>query len=293
MTQRPILDTHIHLFEVTRPGGVPWPPAANKTIHRDTLPAHYKDEALPLGVVGAGIVEASPLHGDTRWVLDQIAGDPFFPFLVAQLPIGAPDFEAALAEIAEDPRVVGIRAFLWSPRLTLDQVQLEHLRALAGRGMTLDIISRGDLNPKDRIAALADAVPSLRIIVDHLAGAKGDPGGTVDQQWASDLRKLASRPRVHLKLSALFDMWNPAADENQPWTAPKDARSYAPWFDLALEAFGAQRVLFGSNWPVNKLAGSLAEEIDIVEDYLRPLGPAVRDRVMHDNAREFYRRVTG
>jgi L-fuconolactonase len=291
MTQGPILDTHIHIFEVTRSAGVPWPPPANHTIYRDTLPAHYKAEAQPLGIVGAGIVEASPLHADTRWVLDQMAGDPFFPFFVAQLPIGAPDFEEALAEIAEDPRVVGIRAFLWSPAMTLDQLQLQHLRALAGRGMTLDLISRGAFNPKDRIAKLADAVPSLRIIVDHLAGAKGDPAGAVDPQWAEDLHKLARRPGVFLKLSALFDMWNPAADETQPWTAPKEARAYAPWFDLALEAFGTQRVLFGSNWPVCNLAGNLAEEIGIVEDYLRPLGPA-RDRVMHDNARAFYRRVT-
>ena len=283
-----IFDTHVHLYQVTRPGGVPWPPPENRTLYKDRLPGDYKSEAAAAGVVGAGIVEASPLHQDTSWILQQIGTDPFFPFYVAQLSIGHPDFARQLAEIAEEPRVVGIRAFLWNPDLTLDDRQQADLRALAARGMTLDLISRGTLNPKDMVDRLAEAVPSLRLILDHLAGARG---GAVDPGWANDMARLGRRPNVHMKLSALFDMWNPTGDQTHPWQAHKQASDYAPHFDVVMEAFGPERLLFGSDWPVCNLAGTMAEEIRILEDYLRPHGTATRDRVMHDNARAFYRRV--
>jgi L-fuconolactonase len=289
-TPKPILDTHIHLFQVTRPGGVPWPPKECARLYRDILPADYEAAARPLGIVGTGIVEASNVHADTRWVLDQVRGNDFFPFLVAQLEIGTPDFEAKLDEIAADPRVVGIRGFLWSPAMTLDGTQIAHLRALAARGMTLDLISRGAFNPKDKIDALAGAVPNLRIILDHLAGAKGT---TPEAGWVADMKKLGQRANIHVKLSSLFDMFNPAADENHPWTSPTDLGAYRPHFDVVFDAFGAERILFGSNWPVCTLGGTLAGEIALVEEYLAPLGPEIRDAVMIANARGFYRRQVG
>ena len=170
---RPIADTHIHLYKVTRPGGVPWPAPGNKILYRDVLPAEYKALARKYGVVSAGIVEASPLFDDNQAVLDMVKGDPFFSFLVAQMEIGSPDFFDNLDRLAQDPRVVGIRAFLWKPKITLDATQLAQLREVAARGMTLDIVSRGALNPTDQVSALAKAVPELRIILDHLLGAKG------------------------------------------------------------------------------------------------------------------------
>jgi L-fuconolactonase len=284
---RPILDTHIHLYQVSRAGGVPWPPPEANNLYRDVLPADYEAVARPLGIVGVGVVEASNLHGDTRWVLDRIEGNDFFAFTVAQLPIATPEFPAQLAEIAADPRVVGIRGFLWSPALTLDPVQLTHLRALAGRGMTLDLISRGDFNPKDKVEALLAAVPELRVIIDHLAGARGT---TPSPQWIADMKRLAARPNAYLKVSSLFDMFNPGPDDTQPWTSPATLDAYAPHLDVALDAFGPERLLFGSNWPVCAQGGSLAREIELCEAWLAPHGAKVRDAVMHDNARRFYRR---
>ena len=284
---RPILDTHIHLYQVSRPGGVPWPPRESAGLHRDVLPAEYEAAARPLGIIGAGVVEASDRHEDTRWVLDRIHGNDFFPFVVAQLPVGAPDFGARLDEIAADPRVVGIRGFLWNPTLTLDATQLDHLGALARRGLSLDLISRGDRNPKDKVDALAAAVPGLRVIVDHLGGAQGT---TPEPAWIADMQRLGRRANVAIKLSALFDMFNLAANENHPWVAPTDLAAYRPHLDVVFDAFGPDRILFGSNWPVCNQAGDLAEEVRLVEEHLAPRGARVRDQVMCDNARAFYRR---
>jgi L-fuconolactonase len=286
---RPIVDTHIHLYQVTRPGGVPWPPPANKTLYRDVTPAEYKALAQKSGVIATGIMEASPLHADNLKLLEQTKGDKFFAFLVAQLEIGAPDFGAKLAELAKDPRVVGIRGFLWSPTLTLSEKQLADCRELAKRGMTLDLISRGTLNPKDKVEALAAAVPDLRIIIDHLGGAKGEQPNAA---WVAAVSGLAKHKNIYMKFSSFFDMYNPAATEDNPWKAPTNVSAYKPHFDVLFKAFGPERMIWGSNWPVVGLGGSYAQEIAIAEEYLKPLGPEVRDRVMFKNAQEFYARRT-
>ena len=78
-SHRPIADTHIHLYRVTREGGVPWPSPRNKILYRDVLPAEYKALARKHGIVSVGIVEASPLFEDNQAVLDMVKGDPFVP----------------------------------------------------------------------------------------------------------------------------------------------------------------------------------------------------------------------
>ncbi|WP_437932323.1 amidohydrolase family protein [Sorangium sp. So ce291] len=283
----PILDTHIHLYQVTRPGGVVWPEAKQKPIYRDVLPAEYEAIAKQNGIVGTGVVEASPVVEDNSKVLEMMKGNGFFTFLVAQLEIGSPSFSADLARLAADPRVVGVRGFLWSPKLTLDQKQLASLEELAAKGMTLDIISRGTLNPKDRVEALATAVPRLRIIIDHLAGARG---ATPDPAWVDAMQRLGKHPNIYIKFSSFFDMYNPAATEDDPWKAPTDVAAYKPHFDVLMKAFGEDRLIWGSNWPVVDMGGSLASEIEIAELYLKEFGQEARDKVMFKNAQKFYAR---
>jgi L-fuconolactonase len=288
---RPIMDTHLHLFQVDRPGGVPWPPRTNKHLFKNSLPADYEAVARPLGIVGSGVIEASPLVADNQWVLDQIAGRPFFPFFAAQLEIGSADFIKNLDQLTRDKRVVGIRSYLWSPEdITLDARQLADLEELSRRGMTLDLISRYTKNPKAKVDQLARAVPDLRIVIDHLAGARN---ATPDPTWVADMQMLARNRNVHIKFSSFFDMFNPDAHgaEDNPWTAPTDLAPYKAHFDVLMAAFGPDRLIWGSNYPVVGMGGSLANEIAIAEQYLAPMGKEVRDKVMFRNAIYFYRRV--
>jgi L-fuconolactonase len=285
---RPIVDTHIHFYQVTRPGGVPWPPATNATLYRDILPAEYKRIAKWNGVVASGIVEASPLFEDNKWILDLVRGDSFFPFFVGQLEIGSPDFLHQLNQVSRDRRFVGIRGFLWSPVMTLDAAQLASLRELSRRGMTLDIISRGTLNPKPQVEALCKAVPKLRIIINHLGGAQGL---TPTAEWELSIRRLADLcPNLYMKFSSFYDMYQ-VGDGDHPWTAPLDLDAYKPHFDVLLSAFGANRLIWGSNWPVSNLGGGFADQIRLAEEYLAPFGQRVRDKVMFLNALNFYRRL--
>jgi predicted TIM-barrel fold metal-dependent hydrolase len=287
--RRPIVDTHIHLYEVSRPGGVPWPSAQQQRLYRDVRPADYKAVAEPHGVIATGVVEASNVEEDNQWILRVTKGDRFFRCLVAYADIDDPEFPKKLEALAKDPRVVGVRAFLWSGTITLGERQLAHLRALADKGMTLDLISRGGTNPKDRVSALAAAVPHLRIVLDHLAGAKGEaPSPT----WELELRRLADlHPNVHVKFSSFFDMYNPGPGEDAPWTAPTSLDAYKAHFDVLMTAFGEDRLIWGSNWPVSDLGGDFGTQIALAEAYLAPFGTRVRDKVMYKNALRVYRRA--
>ena len=284
---RPIIDTHIHVYQVSRPGGVPWPPPANKTLYKDFSTAAYKAMAAENGITGAVIVEASPIYEDNVTLLEQISGDKFYRGLVGNLEVGKPDFVESLDKLSRSPKLVGIRAFLWAPTLSLDAVQIAHVKELAKRGLTLDLISRGTLNPKDKVEKLAAAVPSLRIIIDHLAGAKS---ATPSPEWQVAVKRLAAHKNIYVKFSSFFDMFNPAATEDNPWKSPTDLASYKPHFDVLYKAFGPDRLIYGTNYPVVTLGGTVAQHNAIAEQYLAPLGTAIRDKVMYRNAERFYAR---
>ena len=285
---RPIFDTHVHIYEVSRPGGVPWPPPSSATLYRDMTPAGYKALAKPAGVVLAGVVEASPLPEDNAQILERTRDDRFFRFVVPRLEIGAADFVKSLDELARDRRVVGIRGFGWGGKVTLDATQIGHLQELARRGMTLDVVCEGAAATRARIAALAEAVPTLRIVIDDLGGAKGE---TPDPQWVADMRRLGARANVYVKLSSFFDMFDPSPNDDEPWKSPLSAGAYKPHFDVLMDAFGPDRLVWGSNWPVVELGGGLEAEIQVAEDYFQPLGNRVRDKVMYQNALKLYRRT--
>lgn len=285
--KRPIVDTHIHFYQVTAPGGIPWPAPKQKLIYRDVVPSEYKEVAKKHGITGAVIVEANPTVKENHRILDLVKGDKLYRGLVGNVEIGTPDFEANIDKLAKDKRFVGIRGFLWAPTLTLDEKQLADLKVLEARGLTLDIISRNTLNPKDKVDALAKAVPNLRIIIDHLAGAKGPK---VDPAWAESIQKLAQNKNVYIKFSSFFDMYNPATTEDEPWKAPTELAAYKDHFDVLMKAFGPDRLIFGSNWPVVALGGDIGTEIAIAEEYLKAHGNEVRDKVMYKNAERFYKR---
>ena len=285
--KRPIVETHIHFWQTSRPGGVPWPTAAEGPIFRDVLPPEYSAFAKSQGVVAAGIVEASGIVEDNQWILDLVKGDPFYSFFVGNLEIGAPTFTADLARFAADPRFVGIRGYLTGPAegITLTAAQLTNLRDLAERGMTLDIISRGTKNPKSQVQALCTAVPNLRIIIDHLGGATGP---TVDPTWELEIRRLATAcPNMYMKFSSFYDMYAPG---DVVFASPTDLAAYKAHFDVLMTAFGADRLIWGSNWPVITLHGSFETQIALAEAYLGAQAAGVRDKVMYKNALGFYRR---
>lgn len=259
----PIIDTHIHLFDPTRPQGIPWPPKTNPLLYKPALPERYRQMAAPLGVRGAIVVEASPWLEDNQWVLDVAAKDPIIVGLVGNLEPGRTDFARHLERFQKNPLFLGIRyGNLWDRNLATELSRPEFvdgLKLLAKADLSLDTANQ---TPELLAAALrvSELVPSLRIIIDHLPQMR-------DRKAASaTLKDLGKRPQVFVKLSEIFRR----VDGN----VPAELSFYRDTLDEISGVFGEDRVLYGSDWPNSDSWRPFGEGLKLVQDYFAGKGAA-------------------
>ncbi len=279
-----IVDTHVHFYDPARPQGVPWPPKEDAVLYRTVLPRHYRELPKPQPVAGVVVVEASPWVEDNQWILDLAARDPFIVGFVGNLPAGTPAFQDHLKRFAANPVFRGIRLRPTPERRQwTDPGFLVDLKRLADRGLSLDLV--GGLEILEAAAGFAGAVPSLRIVIDHLAGVKID-GQAPAVDWLEAMRKLAKRRNVFIKVSGLVE-----GTGQRRGQVPKDAAFYKPVLDAIWNLFGEGRLIYGSNWPVCELFAELATVEQIVLDYFRAKGASVLDKVFAENAQKAYRCV--
>lgn len=259
----PIIDTHIHLFDTTRPQGVPWPPKQNVKLYQPALPARFRKVTAGLGVVGAIKVEASPWLDDNQWVLDIAAKDPIIVGVIGNLEPDKPDFRNHLDRFRQSPLFLGIRyGNLWGRNLkeALGKPEfLAGMKALAAAGLTLDAA-----NPSPALIAdllrLTDAVPDLRIVVDHLPRLNPPEDTAQRSAYEADLSRLAQRKQVWAKLSGVL---RPAADGR----VPLETAFYKPRLDMLYELFGPDRVIYGSDWPNSDNWGNYEQGLRVVQEY--------------------------
>src|ERR1041385_1593200 len=167
----PIIDTHIHLFDTTRPEGVPWPSKNNAVLYQPALPERYRKIAVPLGIRGAIEVECSTWLEDNQWVLDVAGKDTIMVGTVGNLEPGKPEFRSRLERFHKNPLFKGIRyGNLWGRDLGAELAKAEFvtdLKRLADAGLVLDTANP---NPAliESVVRLTDRVPTLRVVLDHL-----------------------------------------------------------------------------------------------------------------------------
>ncbi len=263
----PIIDTHIHLFDPTRPQGVPWPPKDNPILYKPALPARYAKLAEPFGVVGAIEIEASPWLEDNQWVLDIAARNPIIVGTIGDLEPGKPDFGKHLDRFQENPLFRGIRyGNLWGRDLgarLAEPAFIADLKLLADASLALDTA-----NPDPALIAavvhLTDRVPDLRVIVDHLPNLKPPSG----------FRELGARPRVYAKVSEVLQTENRKAVLDQLW-----------------DVFGENRLLYGSDWPNSDPFGTYAQVLSAVREYFTAKGRAAAENYFWKNSVAAYRWV--
>jgi predicted TIM-barrel fold metal-dependent hydrolase len=282
----PIIDTHIHLFDISRPQGVPWPSKDNAVLYHTALPARYRKLAPPLGIVGAIEVECSPWLEDNQWVLDTEAKDTIMVGTVGDLEPGKPDFRKQLDRFHRNPLFLGIRyGNLWGRNLGTELAKPEFiagLKALADAGLELDTA-----NPNPPLIAdilrVTDKVPTLRIVIDHLAGMDPPPEEPARRALQADLRELAKRPRVWVKVSAVLKKVNGRLVE--------DPAFYRPRLDEIWETFGQDKVMYASDWPNSDQLGEYPQVFKVVHDYFMAKGTAVAEKFFWKNSIAAYRWV--
>ena len=274
-----IIDTHTHFYDPSRPQGVPWPPKDDALLYRTVLPAHYRALAEPRGVSGTVVVEASEWLEDNAWVLALAASEPFIVGLVGHIVPGRPEFAAELARFAANPLLRGIRC---RPGYFADlptEALLRDLALLVKYDLELDAMVQE--SEVDRILAVAQRLPELRIVLNHTVCMPVD-GGPVTPEWLGIYARLAAEPNIHLKVSAVLEM-----SVVQP--APTDLDTYRPGLDAMFNAFGEDRVIYGSNWPVSDRASSFADALGVVKAYCEAKGSAVADKYFCANSKRVYK----
>lgn len=252
-----VMDAHVHFYDPRRPGGVPWPPATDQQLYRPVLPADFGQLAQPFGVQGVIVVEASPLVEDNQWVLDLAPRNPIIKGVVGHLPCGTPEFAGHLARFSRNPLFRGIRLNGNAIAAGLTQPAFhDDVQRLADRNLELDAIGGPGLFPA--VLRLTDRHPTLRVVVHHL------PVG-------GDLTGFRQRTHVYAKVSNVLQADGVHADMEPLW-----------------EAFGPNRLIYASNWPVSDRVGSYGEVIGVVRRFFEAKGPEAADKFFWRNAHSIY-----
>ena len=277
-----IIDTHTHFYDPMRTGGVPWPGKGDKQLHRTTLPADYLAQPVPQPVTGTVVVEASPLVEDNQWILDLAAKNPFIVGFVGNLKPGEEAFAGHLKRFAANRLYRGIRVNEGAVRTGMaNPAFVADIRRLADLDLELDVNGGPTLLPE--VARLARELPTLRIVINHLANTRID-GKNVSPTWRADLEAAAKFPQVFLKVSALVE-----GTGKNDGTAPREVEFYRPWLDVAWNAFGPDRLVYGSNWPVSERFAKLATVQGIVHDYFSARGREALEKFFARNALAAYK----
>jgi L-fuconolactonase len=273
-----IVDSHQHFWQVGR-FDYPWLTSDLGVLYRDYLPRTLAPILKKNQVTNTVLVQASNSLAESRWLLSLAGRYPFIAGVVGWVDLMSSEVEQQLTEFAANPKFKGVRHLVESEANDDWLVQtavLEGLKTLAAHRMSYDLLVHTRHLPYARI--VAETCPELFLVVDHMSKPP-IATGTISQ-WASELKQLAALPRVYCKLSGLVTEAN-----HSRWKID-DLR---PFVECALELFGPDRLLFGSDYPVCLLAASYDRVLDSFQELLNDLGDEKRARVFSGNAREFYR----
>jgi L-fuconolactonase len=273
----PRIDSHQHFWHYTRTD-YGWIDDNMAALRADFLPRHLQPLLVHSHVDACIAVQARQSLDETRFLLQLADENPWIRGVVGWVDLQSKGVDAQLREFLTHRAFVGVRHIVQAE--AEDFLRRPAFRrgvaGLAAHRLVYELL----VYPHQLPAAieLVASLPQVTFVLDHLAkpyAARGDR-----QPWARDLGLLAQHGNVHCKLSGLvteadWKHWTPAALQ--------------PYFAVALDVFGPERVMFGSDWPVCTLACSYRRWCEIVDGWLQPLLPALRQAILGGNAARVYR----
>lgn len=285
-TAIPIIDTHIHFFDMGRPQGVPYPGKGGLGGITKADAALFRKTAAQFGVVGAVEVEASPWIEDNLWVLLELDKDPMMVGTIGNLEPDKPEFREYLERYRRNPLFLGIRyGNIWGRSLVgmVDKPEfIAGMKELAAANLTFDTANpRVDLLRS--VITLTDKVPGLRVVLDHVPGMTAFDEAENRGPLQTVLRELAKR-NVYAKLSVV------ARREGE--RVNKNLAAHRHRLDLLCDVFGEDRVVYGSDWP-NSTGNwiSYGDALKIVQEYFAAKGRAAAEKYFWRNSVAAYRWV--
>jgi L-fuconolactonase len=273
-----MIDSHHHFWNYD-PVTYDWVTDDMAVLRRDYLPSDLNRTVEGLGVTGVVTVQAERSLEQNRFLLAQAAACPLVRGVVGWVPLLDPKVEGYLEEWATHPLYKGVREILQGApdAAYFDQPDFHRgLRALTAQGLPYDLLIF-----ENQLAAgirLVRAHPNLQFIVDHIA--KPVIGETFSSGWAAQIRELAREPNVWCKFSGLI-----TEVRTPTWTI----KQLQPYGETVLEAFGVERLMFGSDWPVCLVRGSYADWLQAVKILTSALSENERHFLFSETARRAYR----
>ncbi len=275
----PIIDAHIHLFDGMRPQGATYMGSDEyRAQSKRSLPDMYEPRARPEGIVGAIVVESSGWVEDNLWYLMVAEPSPFIVGVSGRLDPYKPEFGEYLERYSKNPLYRAIRASRFytetNGKVTLDKVAVDNLKLLAQADLANDTA-----NPSIALMTanvmLADAVPNLRIIMDHLP--RFDPDATNRAAYEALLKEMAARPNIFAKLSAAYRSSNPAGIPDR--------------LEHLYGLFGEDRVIFGTDYPNSYGVATISEEVGLMKKFFSTKTRAQAEKFFWRNAAHAYKYV--
>jgi len=311
-----VIDAHHHLWDLAARehrwlmGGQPWASDDQLArLRRSFVLADLAPLAAGAGITGTVVIQTVAEPWETPDLLALAAGrDPYpaqqepggpaeagavQPALAGGLLAGVvgwtdltgpavADAAAGLRELPGGEFLCGIRHPLLAepdPGWLARPAVLRGLQALAASGLAFDIVARPDQLPAAVTAARS--LPELTMVLDHLGGPPAGSGqDREDGPWATAIRRLAALPNVSCKLSGAHSV-------------PARAGDLRPYYQTVLAAFGPDRLMFGSDWPVSTLAAPYGQVCDLYRELTAQLSPAEQDAIFDRTARRVYRLPAG
>ena len=271
------IDAHQHFWRY-KAEDYPWIDDSMSSLRRDFLPEDLKPELARSGFNGSIAVQACHTLDETRWLLGLADREASIVGVIGWVDLRSADAKSQLSELARNPKLLGIRHVVQAEpddRFLLQPDFLRGVDTLSEFGLTYDILIYTRHLPV--AAEFVSRFPKQRFVLDHLA--KPLIKSRQLKPWEFDIRALAKFNNVMCKLSGLVT----EAD----WRNWK-REDFAPYLDVAFEAFGPDRLMIGSDWPVCTVAASYERVMDLVIHYLEKFPTAVREAVLGGNAERFW-----
>lgn len=275
------IDAHQHVWDLSA-ARYPWLGPQHAPIDRTMSFADLRPALRAAGIQATVLVQAADNDADTDAMVAAADANPEVAAIVAYLPLENPERAVdRLSELRADTRIVGIRNLIhdqpdpdWILRPDVD----EGLGVLEAAGLAFDYVA---VLPRhlEHLPTLSERHPNLRIVIDHLA--KPPVGGDNREPWWSLIKRAAENPLVHAKVSGLYSSVGALGD----WSV----EGIRPYVDRAIEVFGADRLMFGGDWPISVLAGGYERVFEGFSSLIAGLDATSRENLVGATAERFYR----
>ena len=281
----PIIDGHIHLFDGTRPLGAGYMGSpAYRAISKTSLPSMYSPLARPAGIVGAIVIESSPLIDDNLWYLEECRDNPIMVGVSGNLDPGRPDFGEYVAHFQRDPLYRAIRSSHFysadNGKVALKPYQVSNLKLLAQADLALDT-ANPSIDLMQANVMLADAISDLRIIMDHLFSFDLTPDN--QQVYEEVVKAMTDRPNIFVKLSQVY---HPRMSDG---VVVKDYEPLRARLEYLFAAFGEDRVLFGTDYPNSYGVATISESVALVKRFFSNKSREAAEKYFWTNSARVYK----